>query len=98
MEPNSKTLRQPELVDQAVVSLERADFVPEEGSVRALAHEIYRVRCETGEQGDELADWIAAESELKRSGKDGVQTARTQFRAGESKGAIARNDSREPTA
>jgi hypothetical protein len=98
MEPNNKMTRQPEIVGRAMVPVEREDFVPAEAQVRVLAHEIYRVRCDRGEQGDELADWIAAESELKRSGEDGAPTIRITTRAGESQAALVRSDNREPAA
>ena len=42
-----------------------AGFAPTDEQIRSRAHEIYQARCSTNSDGDELADWVAAESELK---------------------------------
>jgi hypothetical protein len=89
--PSNIAMRQPEIVDPPMVSVERADFVPAEAQVRALAYEIYRARCDRGEQGDELADWISAEIELKHGGKDGAQATRSAAHAEASDAALVRN-------
>jgi len=52
-----------------------AEFIPTDEQIRSRAHEIYQARCDSGECGDELADWIAAECELKARGDDDRQTA-----------------------
>ena len=51
-----------------------AEFVPKEEQIRSRAHEIYRARCDNGDSGDEFADWIAAERELKARDDDGRQS------------------------
>lgn len=48
---------------------EFAAVVPTDEQVRFRAHEIYRARCHNGGNGDALADWIAAERELRAVGK-----------------------------
>ena len=98
MEPNGKMMRQPEIVDRAVGPVKRAEFVPTEVQIRTLAHEIYRVRCDTGEAGNELADWVAAECELKGDGKDGARAIRRSVRADTSEVALGKRNDQEPTA
>ena len=99
MENGNKTMRRRGTEEGTRDRVERIDFAPSEEQVRALAHEIYRVRCDTGESGDALADWIAAEIELRRSGEDGAGTtwAATRAKENEAIGAIGtRSGGREP--
>jgi hypothetical protein len=49
--------------------------VPTDEQIRCRAHEIYLARCESGDSGDELADWTAAECELKARDNGSQQTA-----------------------
>lgn len=74
------TLRHSDIGDTMVHV--RVDVVPTEAQVRALAYEIYRARCDRGEQGDELADWSAAESELRHGGRDGTRAIRRSAQPG----------------
>lgn len=92
MQSNNATLQHSDLVGAATGPVERAHYVPAEAQVRALAHEIYRVRCKTGEDGDELSDWCAAESELKLRGAD-VPDIESWTRSG-NEAALARNEDR----
>jgi hypothetical protein len=56
--------RQPAVVDRTETSVKREGQGPAEAQTRAIAYEIYRARCEMGDEGDELGDWFAAESRL----------------------------------
>ncbi len=51
-------------------------LVPPEDEIRSRAHAIYQARCASGSEGDELADWIAAECELKARGSGDREIAR----------------------
>ncbi len=37
--------------------------------IKALAHQVYLKRIEKNEAGDELSDWLKAESEIKKKYK-----------------------------
>ena len=47
---------------------ERPEAAPTDEEIRCRAHEIYRARCDSGADGDEVSDWIAAECELRAVG------------------------------
>jgi hypothetical protein len=59
------------------------EFVPTDEQIRSRAHEIYQARCDNGDNGDELADWIAAECELKARGNDNQQVTPNEAASGE---------------
>ena len=77
--------RASETVNSKVLAEGTEQFVPTDEQIRSRAHEIYRARCDSGDSGDELTDWIAAECELKAVGDDGQQTA--SYNAAASSGA-----------
>ena len=76
---NDTMMRQPDIGDTMVHV--RADVVPTAAQIRALAYEIYCIRCDRGEHGDELADWIAAESKLLHTGEEGARATRSSAHA-----------------
>ena len=61
--------RQPEIVERAPLAMQDEGRMPAEAQIRALAHELYRARCDMGHEGDELSDWVAAERKLNPLGE-----------------------------
>ena len=74
--------REVEALDTEMEAADRMEFLPTDDEIRSRAHAIYQARCDSGGEGDGLADWIAAECELKARG-NGAQQA-TQHDAGPS--------------
>jgi hypothetical protein len=90
--------REPTVVDRTMASVESKAQMPMEVQIRALAHEIYRRRCDMGHDGDELGDWIAAESRLTLRCEDLTGTNVAPTRASQTKTARVRSDSQVPPA
>lgn len=76
----------PGAVNGAADNAEATRFEPKDDQVRCRAYEIYTERCQSGGEGDALADWCAAERELETRANDGRQTAKS---SGESSGREA---------
>lgn len=68
--------QKPGSVDGATNTARLAEVVPTVDQVRRRAYEIYDARCRNGACGDALADWIAAEVELKAGGNGHEHVAR----------------------
>ena len=94
MRPGNVATRQPETVDPRIVAVERTDSAPTEAQVRVRAYEIYCARCDLGEHGDALTDWIAAESELN-SGGTGRAGAVASAKPAATNAALERNQPAE---
>ncbi|HEX6943334.1 MAG TPA: hypothetical protein VF128_10435 [Gemmatimonadaceae bacterium] len=65
MKRNEMTTTESETATRDLSTADCEDCAPTDEQIRSRAHEIYQARCTTGNGGDELDDWIAAESELK---------------------------------
>ena len=65
MKRNEMTTTESEPANRDLSTADCEDFAPKDEQIRSRAHEIYQARCATGGGGDELADWIAAECELR---------------------------------
>lgn len=74
--------RMPETVSSATETAEFAEFVRTDDRVRSRAYEIYQARRHCGGGGDALADWIAAERDLKAGDDDEELTARIGAESG----------------
>jgi hypothetical protein len=57
------------------------EAAPTDEEIRCRAHEIYRARCDSGADGDELSDWIAAECELRAGGGEGQPSTSSRAEA-----------------
>ncbi len=68
--------RESEAVNTDEMTVDWAEFLPTDDEIRSRAHAIYQARCASGSEGDELADWTAAQCELKARGKGDQETAR----------------------
>ena len=75
--------RESEAVNTDEMPVDWAEFLPTDDEVRSRAHAIYQSRCATGSAGDEVADWIAAERELKGRGNGDQETARYDVESSE---------------
>ncbi len=58
------------------------EFVRTDDQVRSRAYEIYQARRHCGGVGDALADWIAAECELKERGNGDREVATVEAESG----------------
>jgi hypothetical protein len=67
--------RASEPVTSKVLAEGSEQFVPTDEQIRSRAYELYKARCDRGDSGDELTDWIAAECELRARGDGDQQTA-----------------------
>jgi hypothetical protein len=76
--------RKPETGTGATETAQLAEVVPTHDQVRHRAYEIYDARCHNGACGDALADWIAAEAELKVGSNGHEQVARIGSESGRS--------------
>ncbi|MCA9243302.1 MAG: DUF2934 domain-containing protein [Phycisphaerales bacterium] len=65
-----------ELTGCANETAEMGEVVPTHEQVRCRAYEIYQERCRNGVDGNDLADWIAAESELRAGHNEVPQRVR----------------------
>ena len=70
MERKVKTTHEPERAGCAMEIAKSAEPVPTHDQVRFRAYEMYEARRNRGGSGDALADWICAECELMKHGKN----------------------------
>lgn len=75
MARKNMTTRMPDTVSSATETGEFAEFVAADDQVRSRAYEIYQARRHCGGGGDALADWIAAECDLKERGNGDREAA-----------------------
>jgi hypothetical protein len=71
-------------VTGATETAELVEVARMDDQVRRRAYEIYNARCHDGACGDALADWIAAEAELKVGRNGHEQSARVGGESGRS--------------
>lgn len=69
-------VQKPESVNIGAGNAEATRVEPNHDQVRCRAYEIYTERCQSGGDGNALADWCAAERELKAKTNDGRQPAK----------------------
>lgn len=74
--------RKPETVSCGTETAEFGKFVRTDDQVRSRAYEIYQARRHCGGGGDALADWFAAECELKERGNGDREVAAVEAESG----------------
>lgn len=94
----AKETRRPKIVERAALAMQDEGRMPAEAQIRALAHELYRARCDMGHEGDELSDWVAAERKLNPRGEDAERSLQAASRTEQIQAPRMRGDGVVPPA